>query len=215
MIILCHRGCWHKDREQNSKTAFIRAFSLGFGVETDIRDYQGELVISHDIASKECIKAEQLFEIYRHFNKDLPLALNIKSDGLQNKLKQLIRKFKIKNYFVFDMSIPETLRYSTSGIKFFTRISEYEQVPCLYPFANGVWLDEFKRHWINKKLVLKYLRDSKKVCIVSPELHGRPYVKVWQEYARLPGNMLKNTAICTDFPEKADKFFNKSYKSDD
>ena len=55
MIILSHRGYWKDVNEKNQQVSFERSFSLGFGTETDIRDYKGELVISHDIADENCI----------------------------------------------------------------------------------------------------------------------------------------------------------------
>lgn len=55
MIVLSHRGYWKNSLEKNKFVAFERSFSMGFGTETDIRDFNGELVISHDIADKDCI----------------------------------------------------------------------------------------------------------------------------------------------------------------
>ena len=79
MIVLSHRGYWKEVSEKNLSIAFERSFSLGFGTETDIRDYKGELVISHDIADEKCISVKEMFEIYNKYDNTLPLALNIKS----------------------------------------------------------------------------------------------------------------------------------------
>ena len=49
MEIISHRGLWNNTREKNSTQAFKRSFGFKIGTETDIRDYRGELVISHDI----------------------------------------------------------------------------------------------------------------------------------------------------------------------
>ncbi len=49
MIILSHRGYWKSEEERNQEVAFHRSFDLGYGTETDIRDIQGKLVISHDM----------------------------------------------------------------------------------------------------------------------------------------------------------------------
>ena len=208
MIILAHKGYWLNKNEQNSLNAFKTAFSLGFGIETDIRDYNGEIVISHDIPDKNCIKLEQVFSAYKKFQQDLPLALNIKSNGLQDKLKKSLEKYKIKNYFVFDMSVPDALTYYKGNCVFFTRKSEYEEVPSFYSQAKGVWMDEFVSHWINEKLVSKCVKDGKKICIVSPELHQRNYKKEWPEYKKLEQHLKVQLMICTDHPEKARWFFN-------
>ena len=46
MIILAHRNYWKQPIEKNKIISFERSFSLKFGVETDIRDYNGDLMIS-------------------------------------------------------------------------------------------------------------------------------------------------------------------------
>ena len=47
--ILAHRGFWKKESEKNTQIAFERAFDKGFGIETDLRDIKGEIVISHNM----------------------------------------------------------------------------------------------------------------------------------------------------------------------
>ena len=46
--ILAHRGLWFCEEEKNSSNALFKALDLGFGIETDVRDLCGELIISHD-----------------------------------------------------------------------------------------------------------------------------------------------------------------------
>lgn len=208
MIILSHRGYWKDNTEKNSPVAFERSFSMGFGTETDIRDFDGELVISHDIASNECISVEEFFKIYNKYDNSLPLALNIKADGLQHKLKCLLDKYNIVNYFVFDMSVPDGLQYIKNSFVTYTRESEYEQDPSFYSDASGVWLDEFKRHWIDKSIIEKHIELNKYVCIVSPDLHKRDHRKEWLDYKMIEKDLgITNLMICTDFPEKAKVFF--------
>lgn len=210
MIILSHRGYWKAAQEKNTLRAFERSFSMGFGTETDIRDYKGELVISHDIADEKCIKVEDFFQIYSDFNESLPLALNIKADGLQLKLKSLLAQFYIENYFVFDMSVPEGLIYLKHGLKAFTRESEYEVVPSFYEMAKGIWMDEFQHHWIDMTVLQKHIFNGKKVCVVSPDLHNRDYKKEWQDYKQIEKEVeYKNIMICTDHPEEAKVFFDE------
>lgn len=61
MKILCHRGAWTAAAEKNSVPAIKKAVSLGYGFETDVRDYQGKLVISHDIAKENSPLLEEIF----------------------------------------------------------------------------------------------------------------------------------------------------------
>jgi len=209
MIVLSHRGYWKKDSEKNKAIAFERSFSLGFGTETDIREYKGELVISHDIADEACMSVEQFFELYNGYDLELPLALNIKSDGLQQPLSHLLSKYNIVNYFVFDMSVPDGLQYLAHKINSYTRQSEYENPPSFYQNSQGVWLDEFNGHWISKSIIKQHLKYGKKVCIVSPDLHKRAYEPEWQDYKSMEqNNDINELMICTDHPEKARLFFN-------
>jgi hypothetical protein len=213
MKILSHRGYWKSEDEKNTKIAFERSFQLGFGTETDIRDLNGELVISHDPPTIDCqyLTVADFFKIYKIWGDGLQLALNIKSDGLQRKLMQLIIDFNITNYFVFDMSIPDTIGFIKNSTKFFTRQSEYEIDPAFYTQADGVWLDEFNGHWIDYEVIQKHIKNGKKVCIVSPELHKRAYNIEWDNYKNI---FLKDAehkiSICTDLPEKANFFLNEN-----
>ncbi|EHZ0305119.1 hypothetical protein K4888_001154 [Campylobacter upsaliensis] len=50
MQILAHRGFWREKKEQNSLASLAKAFEMGFGIETDLRDGGGNLLLSHDIA---------------------------------------------------------------------------------------------------------------------------------------------------------------------
>jgi len=209
LIILSHRGYWLSEAEKNSTVAFERSFELGFGVETDIRDYQGELVISHDLADQNSLSSTSFFELYKRFSSQSMLALNIKADGLQVELKRQLGFFKIDNYFIFDMAVPDGLSYLRHGMKAYTRQSEYEVTPSFYDLATGIWLDEFHDHWLTDNIVQQHILGGKGVCIVSPELHKRPYAKEWLHYRDLERKLGKDTfMLCTDFPEKAKEFFN-------
>jgi len=207
--IIAHRGYWQKTSEKNTFGAFERAFSLNFGVETDIRDYRNELVISHDIPSSRCLKLESFFSLYRDYRQKSALALNIKSDGLREQLRAALKKFGIKNYFVFDMSFPEQLLYTRAGFNVFARQSEYERSPLLYKDAKGVWLDEFDSRWIKAANIAGHARKNKKVCIVSPELHGRDHRAAWNQYRLLSKKIADKVTLCTDLPLKAREFFNE------
>ncbi|MGH2328079.1 hypothetical protein ACRCD5_07155 [Campylobacter taeniopygiae] len=210
MLILSHRGLWYHHHEKNTFEAFKKSFSADFGIETDLRDYKEEISVSHDMANENCLALEELFSLYVKNCKNLPLALNIKADGLQLMLKKLLDKYKISNYFVFDMSVPDALTYIDLNFNVFTRQSEYEINPSFYDKACGVWMDEFYSHWIDENTLKKHLDNNKLVCIVSPELHKRDYQKEWQEYKNMDKKygFVDRVMICTDYPEKAKEFFN-------
>ena len=108
--ILAHRGWWKRRDEQNEIVAFERAFEAGYGVETDVRDLNGVLVISHDMAKEGGLTLDQMLDIHRAFGRPGVLALNVKCDGLCAPLVEAISRSKVERYFVFDMSVPDTLK---------------------------------------------------------------------------------------------------------
>ena len=125
MHILSDRRLWRTPSETNSIVAFCRSFSQGFGCETDIRDFNGQLVISHDIPQQGCLLLCDFLQLHARINSQLPLALNIKSDGLAGEIRQLLRFFKTENYFCFDMSVPDMQDYLSTGLQVYARISEF------------------------------------------------------------------------------------------
>ena len=209
MIILAHRGFWIEPEEKNSKAAFDRSFENDFGVETDVRDSKEKIFISHDMAKGNEMTIEDFLKLYNSYSSSLPLALNVKADGLFKTMAHLLEKNKIDNYFFFDMSLPDALGYVKEGLKIFSRQSEYEKDPYLYQEANGVWLDEFNQHWIDERTIQQHLAEKKKVCIVSPELHKRNYREEWDHYKYITYKFgLENLMLCTDYPVEAKTFFN-------
>ena len=204
---MSHRGYWKTPQEKNSRNAFERSFSMGFGTETDLRDYLGNIVISHDIANEESIKGDSFFEIYSQYDPSLPLALNVKADGLQANLKTLLERYNINNYFFFDMSIPDSLSYMEHGLTFFSRQSEYELRPAFYDQCKGVWLDAFESRWYDANLISAHLEQGKQVAIVSPELHRRAAQPLWAYLREQQLHTEAQILLCTDLPEEAQQYF--------
>lgn len=207
MKIISHRGYWKTSEEKNTFNAFERSFSLSFGTETDLRDYNSQIIISHDIAKSKDLSLISLLEIYNIYNKNIQLALNIKADGLQILLKELLLEYEIYEYFVFDMSVPDTLGYINHKINFFSRQSEYELNPIFYDKCKGIWLDAFNGDWYGYSLILDHIKKGKQVAIVSPELHKRDQLPLWEHLRKKKIHLEDEVTLCTDFPEEAQKFF--------
>ena len=210
MQIISHRGLWKANDEKNKLSALKRSFDFGFGTETDIRDLNGELIISHDmpnINTKDLVKLEDFFKAYKNIDNELLLALNIKSDELQEDIDLLLKKHNIKNYFLFDMSIPDSIKYLNKGLNVFFRQSEYENEVPLYNKIKGIWLDCFNSIWYDKELIERHLMNGKKLCLVSEELHNRPHRNLWELIKYWKLNRSNNVILCTDYPELANEFF--------
>ncbi|QJP07654.1 phosphodiesterase [Pseudomonas multiresinivorans] len=203
MQIISHRGYWLERSERNLKVAFDRSFDLGFGTETDVRDVAGRLVISHDMPNGEEMSLDDLLRIMA--GRNLPLAMNIKADGLCEPLKAMFEAHGHSNWFVFDMAVPDMRSYLTSGVCTYTRLSEVEPVPAWLKESDGIWLDSFGREWYSRDQLAELLAGGKQVCVVSSELHGREQLPLWQLLAEFQG--AANLTLCTDLPESARSFF--------
>lgn len=208
MIILSHRGYWKTPAEKNSVAAFERSFDLGYGTETDFRDALGALVISHDMPDANSLPAETFFAILAERDASLPIAVNIKADGLQNLMKEAVERHGVSNYFLFDMSIPDAVVSIKKGLRVFTRHSDVEPEPNFYQQAAGVWMDAFHDDtWLTPDAILRHLDAGKQVCLVSPELHGRAHLAFWERLLASPVASHPGLMLCSDIPEDATSFF--------
>jgi len=191
--IYAHRGLWKESGlVPNSIESLELAFEKGFAIETDVRDQQKEIVISHD----PCGTAK-----YRSFNQELlsfgSIAINIKSDGLVPQFKELRGHLEKSNSFVFDCSFPQILQFRKASIPHALRISEYEKELPWNP--DYIWLDAFNDDWWIKDAKIRKLMDQTPTIIVSPELHGREFLLSWEEFSKLTQEV-ENIGICTDLP---------------
>lgn len=205
MQFLAHRGQWLQAAEKNTPEALIRALTNGWGIETDIRDLDGELVISHDMPHSGAFTVQEFFETYSSRGFESFLALNIKSDGLTDSLKKLFIKYNIWNYFCFDMSVPDTLIYLKENVKTAIRVSEYECEGKLSSEGYALWVDSFTDKPLDIGNIYRWVTEGKKVCLVSPELHHREPYDTWHRLARLPEHIRMNDSLmlCTDQPAMA------------
>ena len=121
------------------------------GVEIDLRDFGDRLILQHD-PFKDGEDFEQFLNKYEHGT----LILNIKSEGIEFKVKMLLKKYNIKNYFFLDSSFPMINLLSSSGEKKIAlRFSEYEGVDTIVNMknkVNWVWVDCFTEFPLNDKI---------------------------------------------------------------
>lgn len=206
--ILAHRGQWKEEAERNTRTALALASQRGYGIETDVRDSEGRLIVSHDVP----VGGETaLPEVVVHCDAArVPIAINIKADGLATLIKEMLDRHPDLDAFCFDMSVPELLQYQKHGVPCFTRVSEFEQTPALYDDARGVWLDAFLSDWYSADLIERFLGDGKQVAIVSPELHRRDHQTLWEILRDADLGGLDDVLLCTDYPDAAFEFFREA-----
>lgn len=204
--ILAHRGLWEQDAEKNMLASLARAVRSGYGIETDVRDCRGQLVIAHDMPVGIEVAFADIVRLCAETR--VPLAINVKADGLAVAIGDVLHRHPDLDAFCFDMSVPELFRYQMQGLPTFTRVSEFETAPVLYDKAEGVWLDAFDSDWYAPDLIKRFIGNGKRVAVVSPELHHRQCQDLWASLLSAGlGGSLDDLLLCTDYPEAAVAFF--------
>ena len=209
--ILAHRGMWDEVAQQNSLDALVDALSAGFGVEFDVRDQHGELVLSHDVPIAQCPSFSSFCEELQKRNiiQNALLAINVKSDGLLPLVSQSLPLLRSASVFFFDMSLPQQVQYRDVGLPVAIRLSEYEhdllRAPDLH-HGEPIWLDGFDSDWwLTEGRVIERLK-SRALYVVSPELHGRNPEAVW-DWAATKLAEGWNVSVCTDHPHRVEERF--------
>jgi glycerophosphoryl diester phosphodiesterase len=205
--VLAHRGYWRAPSERNSLAAFRRAFDHGYGAEIDVRDLDGDLVVSHDPPRCGAPVLEDVVDALQASGSDGVLAVNVKADGLQARLAEALADVHPTRWFAFDMSVPDALSYVRAGLPTFTRHSDVEPEPVLLGAASGVWLDDFGGGWLGEEHVTVHLAADKRVAVVSPELHGRDHRAAWEEWRSWRIWTDPAVSLCTDHPLEAQEVF--------
>ena len=169
---------------------------IQFGVELDLRDnIDGSIYINHD----PFVVGEN-FEDYLREYKHGTMILNIKSERIEYKVLDLLKKYNIEKYFFLDSSFPMIKALTDKGeLNIALRYSEYEGIDTIKLMsgrAKWVWVDCFNSFPLEEDTYLKLKNMGYKLCFVSPELQGQP--EKIEEYA---GNIKKRNinfdAICT------------------
>ena len=176
--------------------AELRNLPREYGVELDLRDdLDGRIYIAHNPFEKG-EDFEEYIKEYRHGT----MILNVKSERIEYKLQEILKKYYIENYFFLDSTFPMIYALSGQGEKNIAlRLSEFEGMDTIRNMAgrvNRVWIDCFTKIPIGKK-EYKELKDlGYKLCFVSPELEGRE--NDLADYADfLMQNDLQVDAVCT------------------
>lgn len=164
-----------------------------FGIELDIRDQNGDLVVSHDVPTYPSIK---LVDFLKKIDKRKLVALNIKSTEIEKSLKKIISDADLKNYFTFDWPIPSLIKAQNNNLICAFRLSEYEKE--LFPNCSWIWIDSFKHIWYDEKILAELKDKGFNLALVSPELHGRE--NDLEKFKKIVNAGLVD-AICTNKPE--------------
>ncbi len=176
-----------------------------YGVEVDIRSYGAKLVIHHD-PFIEGESFEDWLAAYQHGT----LILNVKEEGLEARLIELMKTLGITDYFFLDQSFPFLIKSSKAGERrCAVRVSEFENIETALTLAgkvDWVWVDCFTYFPLSHQEVQKLKNAGFNLCLVSPELQGRnAEIEIPQLANLLAERGIKADAICTKRPDLWEK----------
>ena len=172
-----------------------------FGIEVDIRSWGEGLTIHHD----PFVQGEDFTEWLKHYQHQL-LILNVKEEGLEARLIELMKEHGIENYFFLDQSFPFLVKWAKLGEKrLAVRVSEYESIATalsLKDKVNWIWVDCFTRFPLNKNTAKQLKESNFKLCLVSPELQGRNAESEIPALQKLlKAENITPDAVCTKRPD--------------
>ena len=166
-----------------------------YGVEVDLRDYKNKIILQHDPFKK----GEDFENFIKYYNHGI-IILNIKSEGIEFKVLDLLKEYKIKNYFFLDNSFPMINLLSSTGEKNIAiRFSEFEGIDTIRAMSrkiSWIWVDCFSKLPITSKNYTIFKKYKYKLCLVSPDLQNQSEkIERYKLYIKKKG--IKFDLICT------------------
>ena len=166
------------------------------GVEVDIRSDGGRLLIHHDPFAGG-VDFEEWIAHYQHGT----LILNVKEEGLEARLLAIMADRAIERFFFLDQSFPFLIRTARQGERrCAVRVSEYEAIEtalAIAPLIDWAWIDCFSRFPLDRAVAARLSEAGLRLCLVSPELQGRPADEIADLRALLVAEAIRAAAVCT------------------
>ena len=188
----------------------LRSIPKKYGVEIDIRSYKDQLVLHHDPFVKD---AETFHDWINHFEHE-SIILNVKEEGLEEKLIKIMKDYEIDKYFFLDQSFPFLVKYANKGhSKSAIRFSEFESIDTVLSLEGKiewVWVDYFSHFPLKKKESDLLHNKGFNICLVSPELQGfNPEVEIIKLQNSIKNNDIIFDTVCTKYPLLWESFMRK------
>jgi hypothetical protein len=181
---------------QLDETVAADVFGVADGIEFDIRDTNGEIIVQHDP-----FLSGQLFS---DFLKICPsnkfYIVNVKSEGIERRAIADLEACGITQFFLLDCSVPMMVKLGRMGERrLAVRFSEYESlatVEAMAPFVSWVWVDVFTQLPLTSFVETSIRNLGLKICLVSPELQ-RQQEKVVEYRSLLAERGVTIDAVCS------------------
>lgn len=156
----------------NSSTE-LAALDKGCAIEFDLRDSGGKIIVTHDPFTDGEDFAEFVGLLKGRF-----LIVNIKSEGIEYQVLELLKVAGCEDFFLLDCSPPMMMKLSSAGeTRLAVRFSEVETLETVLRWSGRVqwvWVDCFFGRTLTKEISEELKKRGFKLCLVSPDLQKRP-----------------------------------------
>ena len=188
-LFFCHRI---------NKISDLNDVNKKYGIEIDLRDKDNDIILCHD-PFEDGEKFEDFLKVY---DKSY-IILNIKSETIEFKVIDLLKKYDIKKYFFLDCSFPMIYNLNKANEKNIAiRFSEYESIETVLnvkDMVKWVWVDCFNKFPLTKNAYDIFKLNNLKICLVSPELQGYSSEKISEFREIVENNNFEIDGICTKY----------------
>lgn len=182
---------------ENSITSIPYYKKIGVGIELDLRKNNNKIYLSHDPTNKGD-SFEEVCKICS--NLKIKMALHIKEKDTIKQVIELIEKYSIDDYFLFNtenFEYPDTLESK--------KIAAYINKKQENIKEDILWCDEIQNKWYTKEIILELHNKNKIIYAMSLEVVKTCIEEeIFFEWKRLIN--LGIDGICTKYPEKLMKF---------
>ena len=143
----------------------LKTLNYHHGVEIDLRSKGKDIILNHDAFNKG-----ELFERFLSRYNHGTLVLNIKEAGIEKEVIKLVKKYRIKKFFLLDVEFPFILNsYNNNFKNIALRISYYENFFKNKKFRkhfNWIWLDSYRFRYFSETEI--NILNMSNICFVCP-----------------------------------------------
>lgn len=179
----------------------LRRTPTHLGVEVDLRSEGGRLHLHHD----PFVPGEDFEGWLSGYNHRL-LILNVKEDGLEDRILALLAAHSVHDFFFLDQPFPTIVKMARRGERrCAVRFSDYEAletVLAMQGLVDWVWVDGFRHSPLEAASAGAIHAAGFRTCLVSPELQAESLESDAIERLRARLHGVPFDAVCTKAPER-------------
>ncbi len=176
----------------------LEGVATDHGLEFDLRSSGNDVFITHDPFTT----GPTIEEFFPRIGPR-PCIFNVKTEGIEDRVRALAAAHGIEDYFFLDCSVPAAMKLARAGeTRVAVRYSEVEPIEAVLAWvgkAQWVWVDCF-RDYPGDATAWTRLAAHFRLCLVSPELQGHDEHRSAALRASLVGRPYH--AVCSKLPER-------------